>query len=149
MVYAPRETSPLHALLLGRHSPTFLPPVWCISPTLAMAPTASGYCCKKDAARSSPNTSQASAPAVFLDITDKVSREKREGLLGLAFDPSYPRNRYFYVYCSAANPRRSIIPRFSVSTVDPNKAEPTTELVLLEVTQPFSQHESRNLGLRR
>lgn len=88
---------------------------------------------------------------VFLDITARVSRARREeGLLGLAFDPGFASNGYFYVYYSAASPRRSVLSRFSVSGVadaadaagsgDPDAADATSELVLLEVPQPFSNH---------
>ena len=62
-----------------------------------------------------------------------------EGLLGLAFDPDYSDNGYFYVYYSAANPRRSVISRFSVSE-NPNVADPNSEFIILEVAQPFSNH---------
>ncbi|MCH7608554.1 MAG: PQQ-dependent sugar dehydrogenase [Chloroflexi bacterium] len=77
---------------------------------------------------------------VFLDITARVSRARREeGLLGLAFDPGFASNGYFYVYYSAAGPRRSVLSRFSVSG-NPDAADATSELVLLEVPQPFSNH---------
>ena len=78
---------------------------------------------------------------VFLDIRGKVSRQgNEEGLLGLAFDPQYGDNGHFYVYYSAASPRRSVVSRFSVSGMDPNRADSSSELVLLEVDQPFSNH---------
>lgn len=77
---------------------------------------------------------------VFLDITARVSRARREeGLLGLAFDPGFASNGYFYVYYSAASPRRSVLSRFSVPGVA-DAADATSELVLLEVPQPFSNH---------
>jgi glucose/arabinose dehydrogenase len=37
-------------------------------------------------------------PRPFLDISDDVSTVGLSGLLGLAFDPDYERNRLFYVY---------------------------------------------------
>ncbi|MCI0816081.1 MAG: PQQ-dependent sugar dehydrogenase [Chloroflexi bacterium] len=77
---------------------------------------------------------------VFLDITGRVSRARREeGLLGLAFDPGFASNGYFYLYYSAAGPRRSVLSRFSVSG-GPGAADAASELVLLEVPQPFSNH---------
>ena len=88
---------------------------------------------------------------VFLDITGRVSRAGREeGLLGLAFDPGFASNGYFYMYYSAASPRRSVLSRFSVSerpdaagaagSPDADAADAAAELVLLEVPQPFSNH---------
>ena len=85
----------------------------------------------------SPETHQVTE---FLDLTAKVSmRGNEEGLLGLAFHPDYSTNGFFYVYYSATNPRRSVLSRFTVS-VDPDRADPGSEFVLLEVPQPFSNH---------
>ncbi len=86
------------------------------------------------------STAPLTAHAVFLDISGRVSRARREeGLLGLAFDPGFASNGYLYVYYSAASPRRSVLSRFSVSP-DADAADAATELVLLEVAQPFSNH---------
>ena len=50
----------------------------------------------------------------FLDIRERVSDAgNEEGMLGLAFDPAYAENGYFYVYYSASRPRRSVVSRFS------------------------------------
>ena len=82
----------------------------------------------------------------FLDIRERVSDAgNEEGLLGLAFDPAYVENGYFYVYYSAARPRRSVISRFSVSPGDPNRADPGSELVFMEVEQPYSNHNGGHL----
>lgn len=86
--------------------------------------------------------------ATFLDISSKVSAGGEEGMLGLAFDPAYQSNGYFYVYYSAASPRRSVISRFTVSHTDPNKADPASEQVIMEITQPrdFSNHKAGMLA---
>ena len=82
----------------------------------------------------------------FLDIEDRVNdRGNEEGLLGLAFDPEYDSNGYFYVYYSASGPRRSVISRFSVSAQDPNVADPSSEARIMEVAQPFSNHNGGNV----
>ena len=76
----------------------------------------------------------------FLDIRERVSdRGNEEGLLGLAFDPDFRENGYFYVYYSAANPRRSTLSRFSVHA-DGGTADAGSERVILEVEQPYSNH---------
>ena len=83
---------------------------------------------------------------VFLDIRDRVSDAgNEEGLLGLAFDPAYVENGYFYVYYSAARPRRSVLSRFSVSPGDPDQADSGSELVFMEVRQPYSNHNGGHL----
>ena len=79
----------------------------------------------------------------FLDIRQRVNNNgNEEGLLGLAFDHQYTSNGYFYVYYSASNPRRSVISRFSVSPTDPDSADPGSERIVLEVPQPYSNHNA-------
>ncbi len=74
----------------------------------------------------------------FLDIRDQVSdRGSEEGLLGLALDPN--NDRHLYVYYSASNPRRSIISRFVYYPLN-GEADPDTELVILEIEQPYANH---------
>ena len=78
---------------------------------------------------------------VFLDIRERVSdRGNEEGLLGLAFDSDFRANGYFYVYYSAANPRRSVLSRFTAHA-DGSIADPTGERIIMEVEQPFSNHK--------
>ncbi len=82
-----------------------------------------------------------SVAQVFLDIRDRVDDSAREqGLLGLAFDPGFIDNHYFYVYYSASGPRRSVISRFEVSPSDSQLADPASELVIMEIDQPFANH---------
>ena len=76
---------------------------------------------------------------IFLDISSRVSRRgNEEGLLGLAFDPSFAESGRFYVYYSAASPRRSVLSRFD--TGPGGLGDPASESVLLEVPQPYSNH---------
>lgn len=90
------------------------------------------------------NDLNADSHRVFLDITDRVSRSgNEEGLLGLAFDPDYQSNGYFYVYYSAAGPRRSILSRFSAAG---GQIDPASELVVLEVGQPYSNHNGGEIA---
>ena len=92
------------------------------------------------------NDPNISSVETFLDIRDVVSdRGEEEGLLGMAFDPQYSANGYFYVYYSASPPRRSVISRFSTSANDPNRADPASEHILLEVLQPYSNHNGGHL----
>ena len=85
--------------------------------------------------------------AVFLDITDRVNEGgNEEGLLGLAFAPDYRESGYFYVYYSAGDPRRSVLSRFMASPNDPSRADDTSELIILEVPQPASNHNGGQLS---
>ena len=93
-----------------------------------------------------PNKEETTSSTIFLDIRERVSDVgNEEGLLGLAFDPEYRTNGFFYVYYSASSPRRSVLSRFSMSRDDPNLANPASELILLEVPQPFPNHNGGNL----
>ena len=77
----------------------------------------------------------------FLDIRERVNDSgNEEGLLGLAFDPEYGSNGHFYVYYSAASPRRSVVSRFTRSSEDPDRADPSSEFRFMEVGQPYSNH---------
>ena len=82
----------------------------------------------------------------ILDIRERVSdRGWEEGLLGLAIDPDDP--SYLYVYYSAANPRRSVVSRFSTAPSDsPAAADPDSELVILEVPQPYANHNGGQIA---
>jgi len=80
-----------------------------------------------------------SEDGIFLDISDEVSRDgNEEGLLGLALAPDFQTTGVFYVYYSAADPRRSVISRFQSSSG--GIGDPDSEEVILEVPQPFSNH---------
>ena len=87
------------------------------------------------------NDEDVSTAQEFLDIRELVNdRGNEEGLLGLAFDPDYGRNGYFYVYYTAGDPRRSVVSRFSVSDEDPEKGDAASEMPILQVRQPFANH---------
>jgi len=82
-------------------------------------------------------------PTPFLDIQSIVltpgGNYDERGLLGLAFHPDYINNGYFYVnYID--NFGNTQISRFSVSTSDPNIADPDSEFQILEVEQPYANH---------
>jgi glucose/arabinose dehydrogenase len=75
----------------------------------------------------------------FLDIVDRVdSQGNEQGLLGLAFHPQFPDNGRFYV-CYTDHSKHDIISRFQV-TGDPDRADASSETVLLSVDEPFSNH---------
>ena len=88
----------------------------------------------------------ATLPQPFLDITGRVNAQASErGLLGLAFHPDYANNGYFYVNYTN-NSGNTRISRFSVTADNSNLADPNSELNLLEVGQPFSNHNAGDLN---
>ncbi len=85
------------------------------------------------------NNSNTTEVKTFLDISDRVTSGGETGLLGLAFHPDFASNGYFYVDYTTPNPLRTHISRFQV-TADPDSADASSELILLEIDQPYSNH---------
>lgn len=80
---------------------------------------------------------EATESVMFLDIRDRVNNGGTEqGLLGLAFHPQFSSNGYFYVYYIGANDQ-SVISRFGLNATG---GDASTEEIVLEVPQPFSNH---------
>lgn len=80
----------------------------------------------------------------FIDLDERVGSEAYEqGLLGLAFHPHYADNGYFYVNYTDNN-GDTVIARFSVSG-DPNVADAASERVLLQIDQPYVNHNGGHL----
>ena len=86
-----------------------------------------------------------SAP-IFLDISSRVNSGGERGLLGLAFHPDYASNGYFYINYNTSIDEQlyTRISRFSV-TANPNTADPASELILLQLAQPFANHNAGDL----
>lgn len=89
---------------------------------------------------------------VFLDIDERVeggtSEFSEQGLLGLAFDPDFDSNGYFflnYTHEKATGGTETRISRFSTVVGNDRLAEADSELVLLTVDQPFSNHNGGQL----
>ncbi len=80
----------------------------------------------------------------FLNIDPKVGSGGERGLLGLAFHPNYASNGYFYVNYTD-NSGNTVIARYHVSG-NPDIADPNSELVLMTVVQPFSNHNGGMLA---
>ncbi len=83
---------------------------------------------------------------IFLDIRDKVKYGNELGLLGLAFHPDYKNNGYIYVNYTASDPLRSVIARYTVSSKKRNSANKDSERILLQVNQPYSNHNGGQLA---
>lgn len=82
--------------------------------------------------------------APFLDISSRVgSTGNEQGLLGLAFHPDFAENGYFYLnYTNQSG--NTMVARFSTSA-DPNLADPDSETTLLQVSQPYANHNGGHL----
>ncbi len=95
----------------------------------------------------------------FLDIRERVvilsAFYDERGLLGLAFHPDFAANGRFFVYYSA--PLRAglspdewdhttTVAEFVVSAGDPNRADPTSERVVLAVDKPGYNYEAGHIA---
>ncbi len=80
----------------------------------------------------------------FLDITSRVrSSGSEQGLLGLAFDPSYTSNGYFYVDYIDQN-GNTVIARFTAES-DRKTADPNSFKQILGIQQPYANHNGGQL----
>jgi len=93
----------------------------------------------------------------FFNIVDRDPHfENEDGLLGLAFHPGFQTNGLFYVYYNQKNsedkcdqplnfPFRSVISEFKVSATNADMADLSSERILLQVQQPYSNHKGGEL----
>ncbi len=82
----------------------------------------------------------------FMDIIARVNSIPPEGgLLGFAFDPDFATNGFVYASYTAPSPLTSVISRFSVDAASGN-VDPATELVILEVPQPATNHNGGHIA---
>jgi hypothetical protein len=81
-----------------------------------------------------------------LDIDARVRAGGERGLLGLAFHPQYEDNGRVFVSYTAQPSGRSVISEFRRSSANPLTADPGSESVILEVDQPFSNHNGGKIA---
>lgn len=86
----------------------------------------------------------------FLDLEDTVTQwntrgANEEGLLGFAPHPNFGENGEFFVCYTHKDDHRSIVSRFRVSKDDPNKADRDSEEIILELKQPFQNHNGGSI----
>ncbi|MHA2354523.1 MAG: PQQ-dependent sugar dehydrogenase [Candidatus Thorarchaeota archaeon] len=93
------------------------------------------------------NSHSSTSSIVFLDISSIVSAQSSEmGLLGLTFHPDFQTNGFFFVDYTADNPRRTVIARYQVNAFDPNQANVSTGTIILEVDQPYTNHNGGQIA---
>src|SRR5687767_8885895 len=80
----------------------------------------------------------------FLDIVARVGSGGERGLLGLAFHPSYTQNGRFFVNYTDLSGHTHIAEFRATPTSD--VADPSTERLVLFVTQPFANHNGGGLA---
>jgi len=95
---------------------------------------------KKGVIRRVSVKSDATKKPVYLDIKKSVGeRHDEEGLLSLVFHPNFETNGELYVWYTAHRPRRGVLSKFT-KTADSDRVDPASEVVLLEVDEPWGNH---------
>jgi glucose/arabinose dehydrogenase len=83
----------------------------------------------------------------FLDITqDVLSAFLEQGLYDVAFHPDFAENGFFFVhFAELMRNGDSVIVRYKVSADDPNRADPESAKLILQIDQPYANHNGGEL----
>ncbi len=87
---------------------------------------------------------------LILDISKKVNRwwdpgANEQGLLGLALHPKFKDNGELFVCYTKRENNHSIVSRFRMAKNNSNKADPESEEILLDVDQPYQNHNGGSI----
>jgi glucose/arabinose dehydrogenase len=81
----------------------------------------------------------------FLDLGAAVSGGNEQGLLGLAFHPSYATNGKLYVsYTDRGG--TSVIREYRVSAANPDRVDGSSGRTILRLRQPYANHNGGNIA---
>ncbi|MFO0585575.1 MAG: PQQ-dependent sugar dehydrogenase [Anaeromyxobacter sp.] len=86
----------------------------------------------------------------FVDVTDRLTAGGELGLLAMAFHPAWPATKEVFLYYTApaagGKPLRSVLSRFTTVGGGTAALDPASEQIVLEVAQPFSNHNGGNIA---
>ena len=92
------------------------------------------------------NPGSEAAEGEMIDLRGVVSTShNEEGLLSIAFHPSFATHRQFFLYYSAAMPRRSMIVRYTAERAS-LVADKDSAFVLMQIPQPYGNHNGGQLA---
>ncbi len=93
-----------------------------------------------------PKDKSSAGKNLFLDISNrKPLAQNEEGLLAFAFHPQFKSNGKFYIYYTQQSPKRNIISEVQVSKSNPNQADLSSERILMEIEQPYWNHDGSTI----
>jgi glucose/arabinose dehydrogenase len=81
----------------------------------------------------------------FVDLTSRIKSGGERGLLGLAFHPGFATNRRLFVDYTRAKDGATVVSELRASA-DGSRADPSSERIILIVTQPFANHNGGQLA---
>ncbi len=79
-----------------------------------------------------------STPFHTQSVTGGTSGGDERGLLGMAFDPDYDTNGYFYLYYYSGS--NTLVRRYTVSATNPDVSNPSSGLTIMSISQPQANH---------
>jgi glucose/arabinose dehydrogenase len=84
----------------------------------------------------------------FLDISGSVSKGSEQGLLGLAFHPSFETNRRFLVnYTNTSG--NTVIREYKASSSNPDRVASGSARTILVIAQPYANHNGGMVAFGR
>ena len=85
--------------------------------------------------------------SAFLDVSSLITnpRGQEQGLLSLAFHPSYSSNGYFFIYYTNTAGDATVA-RYKRDAIDPTIADPASGVVLISVPKPGSPYYTNHNG---
>jgi glucose/arabinose dehydrogenase len=85
-------------------------------------------------------------PDPFLDIADRVEAGGEQGLLGLAFAPTFAEDGRFFVDYTDRD-GDTVVSEFRAPEPAANRADPGSERVLVRIDQPYANHNGGALAI--
>jgi glucose/arabinose dehydrogenase len=83
--------------------------------------------------------------APFVDLSGRVTAGGEQGLLGLAFHPNFAANGRLFVDYTRAGDGATIVSELTAAA-DRGSANPSSERILLTVSQPFANHNGGQIA---
>ena len=84
-------------------------------------------------------------PGTFINLASSVSKGGEQGLLGLAFHPSFKTNRKFYINFTDVH-GATVVREYKASATNPNRVQKGSGRTIIRIAQPYSNHNGGNLA---
>lgn len=78
-------------------------------------------------------------PAPFLDMTGRLSEGAERGILSMALHPDFAENGTVFVNFTDVDGHTNVA-RFTVDAANPDRLDPASEVTILKIEQPYSNH---------